>query len=99
MTGTTSTFRVGLIQMRSGRCTQANLYVATKLIGEAKSAGADYVLTPEMTNVMETNRKSLFATIVEEDNDHSLAMFRELARTLSIHLHIGSLAVKVSPDK
>src|SRR5712691_12032529 len=95
----TSTFRVGLIQMRSGRSPQANLDIATKLIGEAKSAGADYVLTPEMTNIMETNRKSLFATIVEEDNDHTLATFRELARTLSIHLHVGSLAIKVSPDK
>ena len=100
MTGTTtSTFRVGLVQMRSGRSPQANLDAATKLIGEAKSAGADYVLTPEMTNIMETNRQSLFATIVEEDNDHSLAMFRELARTLSIYLHIGSLAIKISPDK
>src|SRR5713226_9450303 len=98
MTGTTnSTFRVGLIQMRSSRSPQAYLDVATKLIGEAKSAGADYVLTPEMTNIMETNRNSLFATIVEEDNDHSLATFRELARTLSIHLHVGSLAIKVSP--
>jgi deaminated glutathione amidase len=100
MTGTTtSTFNVGLIQMLSSRTPQANLDAATKLIGEAKTAGADYVLTPEMTNIMETNRKSLFASIVEEDSDHLLATFRELARTLSIHLHIGSLAIKVSPDK
>jgi predicted amidohydrolase len=98
-TGKTSTFRVGLVQMRSGRTPQANLDAATKLIGEAKSAGANYVLTPEMTNVMETNRKALFATIVEEDSDHSLATFRELARTLSIYLHVGSLAIKISADK
>jgi deaminated glutathione amidase len=98
-TGKTSTFRVGLVQMRSGRTPQANLDAATKLISEAKTAGAHYVLTPEMTNIMETNRKSMFGAIVEEDNDHSLVTFRELARTLSIHLHIGSLAIKVSPDK
>src|SRR5215470_2684616 len=98
-TGKTSTFRVGLVQMRAGRTPQANLDAATKLIGEAKSAGADYVQTPEMTNIMETNRKAMFAAIVEEDSDHCLATYRELARTLSIHLHIGSLAIKVSPDK
>ena len=98
-TGKTSTFRVGLVQMRSGCTPQANLDAASKLIGEAKNAGADYVLTPEMTNIMEVNRTRLFASIVEEDSDHSLVTYRELARALGIYLHIGSLAVKVSPDK
>ena len=41
----------------------------------------------------------MFAAIVEEESDASLATFRELARTLGIYLHIGSLAIKVSPDK
>jgi len=98
-TGKTSTFRIGLIQMRSGRDPRANLDTATKLINEAKRAGADYVLTPEMTNVMESKRENLFAAIVEEENDLSLAAFRELARSLAIHVHIGSLAIKASPDK
>src|SRR5476649_939789 len=94
-----SHFRVGLIQMRSGRTPQANLDDSSKLIGEAKSAGADYVLTPEMTNIMENNRQRLFAAITEEESDPSLAAFRELARTHAIHLHVGSLAIKDSPDK
>ena len=98
-TGQQSTFRAGLIQMRSGRSPQANLDAAAKLIGEAKAGGADYVLTPEMTNVMESSRQRLLATIVVEESDTSLAMFRELARKLSIWVHIGSLAVKVTPDK
>src|SRR6185295_15535435 len=95
----TSTFRVGLIQMRSAREPQVNAEAAAKLIGEAKTGGADYVLTPEMTNIMELSREKLFATIVPEENDPSLATFRELARALGIHVHVGSLAVKVSPDK
>ena len=97
MTG--STFRVGLIQMRSAREPQVNTEAAAKLIGEAKTGGADYVLTPEMTNIMELSREKLFATIVPEENDPSLATFRELARALGIYVHVGSLAVKVSPDK
>ena len=95
----TSTFRVGLIQMRSAREPQVNAEAAAKLIGEAKTGGADYVLTPEMTNIMELSREKLFATIVPEENDPSLATFRELARALGIYVHVGSLAVKVSPDK
>jgi predicted amidohydrolase len=94
-----SKFRVGLIQMRSARSPAVNLEEATKLIGEAKAGGADYVQTPEMTNIMELSREKLFATIVPEENDATLATFRELARALGIFVHVGSLAVKVSPDK
>ena len=99
MSATNGKFRAGLIQMRSGRTPQANLDDAVRLIGEAKAAGADYVLTPEMTNIMETSREALFATILEEDKDVSLAAFRELARKHAIVVHGGSLAIRVSPDK
>src|SRR6187401_2541726 len=97
MTG--STFRVGLIQTRASRAPAANVAAVAKLIGEAKEAGAEYVQTPEMTNIMEVSRDKLFATIVPEESDASLAAFRELARKLSIQLHIGSLAVRATPDK
>ena len=98
-TNKTSTFRIGLIQMRSGRTPQVNLDAAAELIGAAKSGGADYVLTPEMTNIIESDRERMFASIVPEENDATLATLRELARTLGIFVHVGSLAVKVSPDK
>ncbi len=94
-----ATFRVGLIQMRSGRAPRANIDAAVKLIGEAKQAGADYVQTPEMTNIMEVKREALFAALSPEEADPSLAAFRETARTHRLWLHVGSLALKVSPDK
>jgi predicted amidohydrolase len=87
------------VQMRSGRMPSQNIDAAVKLIGEAKQGGADYVLTPEMTNILELKRENLFAAIVAEEKDPGLAAFRELARRLGIWLHIGSLAIKVSPDK
>ena len=98
-TGQSSTFRVGLVQMRSGRSPSANFDAAARLIGEAKRGGADYVLTPEMTNIMEVSRERLIGSIVPEESDTGLATLRELARSLGIYLHIGSLAIKVSPDK
>jgi predicted amidohydrolase len=96
---TSATFTVGLVQMRSGLSPSANLDTAVKLIGEAKAAGADYVQTPEMTNIMDIRRERMLAAVVPEENDTSLARLRELARALGIWLHIGSLAVKVSPDR
>ena len=98
-TGKTSTFRVGLVQMRSGRTPAANVAAAVKLIGQASQAGADYVQTPEMTNILELKRENLFAAIVAEEEDAGLATFRDLARKLGLWLHIGSLAIKISPDK
>jgi predicted amidohydrolase len=94
-----SKFRIGLIQMRASRTPAENTDAAVKMIGEAKQGGADYVQTPEMTNIMEASREKLFATIVPEENDATLATLRELARALGIYVHVGSLAVKVSPDK
>jgi predicted amidohydrolase len=96
---TAATFNAALVQLRSGLHPQANLDAAVKLIGEAKDRGAEYVQTPENTNIMVLEHQQLFAAIVSEENDSSLATLRELARALSIHLHIGSLAIRVSPDK
>jgi len=97
--GDTSTFRVGLIAMRSGRAPSVNLAIAAKLIEDARRGGADYVLTPEMTNVMEIDRERLFAAIVPEEEDATLATLCQLARGLGLYVHVGSLAVKVSSDK
>ena len=94
-----ATFKAAMIQMRSGLLPAANLDEGVRLIGEAKAAGADYVQTPEMTNLLAANREQLFSAIAEEDADTSLAAYRELARRLGIFIHIGSLAIKLSPDK
>ena len=91
--------RVGLIQMRTGRVPRANTDAAVKLIGEAKAAGADYVQTPEMTNIMEVKRAEMFAAIAPEESDPTLAAFRETARAQRLWVHAGSLALKVSDDK
>jgi predicted amidohydrolase len=98
-TGTAATFTAALVQMRSGLSPKANLEAAITLIGEAKERGADYVLTPEMTNILEVKRERLFATIAPEESDASLAAFCELARKLGIFVHIGSLAIKLSAEK
>jgi predicted amidohydrolase len=87
------------MQMRAGRDPQTNLDAVLAAIAEAKHAGADYVQTPEMTNIFESRRDRLLAGIVADDNDPTLATLREVARKLSIYLHVGSLAIKVSPEK
>ena len=92
-------FKAAMIQMRSGLQPGPNIDAAVRYIGDAKSAGAEYVLTPEMTNILAANREQLFAVAVEEEADPSLATLREVARKLGIYVHIGSLAIRISPDR
>ena len=99
MSNKTATFMAAMIQMRSGLTPAANVDAAAALIAEAKAAGADYVQTPEMTNLLAANREQLLKTIVEEKADPSLAAFRDMARKHSLHVHVGSLAVKHSDDR
>jgi predicted amidohydrolase len=94
-----SKFKIALIQMRSGLEPAANLAAVLAGVDEAKRGGADYVLTPEMTNVLENKRERLFTKIFSEEHDPTLATMREVAAKLSIYIHLGSLAIKASPDK
>ena len=91
--------RVGLVQMRSGRDMTRNLADATAMIREAKAQGADFVTTPEMTNIIEPDRPRLRALTRSEGDDASVAGFAELAKELGLWLDVGSLALKGEGDK
>jgi len=97
--GSNTKFKAALIQLRTAKSVDANIAAASVLIREARKMGADYIQTPEMTNIMEQGRDGLFASLREEERDDALAAFRQLARELKVHLHIGSLAIKASHDK
>jgi hypothetical protein len=93
------TFLAAMVQMRTGLSPETSLEQGTRLIRQAAAEGADYVLTPEVSNMMQVNRKALFERLAEEHNDISLHSYRALAAELKIHLHIGSLALRASPEK
>jgi predicted amidohydrolase len=87
------TFTVGLVQMRSGRDMARNIADAADLIREAKAAGADFVLTPENTNIMETDKARQRQIIKPEREDVGVATFASLARDLRLWLMVGSLSL------
>src|SRR5690242_10626840 len=94
-----STFTAAMVQMRTGLLPEPSFEQASKLIRQAVAAGADYVQTPEVSNMMQLNRKALFEHLRSEDDDPSLKAYRALAAELKIHLHVGSLALRFSPEK
>jgi predicted amidohydrolase len=93
------TFTAAMVQMCSGLLPEANLEQGTKLIRQAAAKGADYVQTPEVSNMIQSNRKALFELLAAEEDDISLKAYRALAQELKIHLHIGSLALRFSAEK
>ena len=92
-------FTAALVTMRSGLLPQTSLAQGIDLIREAAKQGADYVQTPEVSNIMQENRKALFELLASEEDDTSLKAYRALAKELKIHLHIGSLALRATPDR
>jgi deaminated glutathione amidase len=94
-----ATFRVGLVQMCTGRDVDKNLADASELIREAAGQGAHYVQTPEITTLMELDRARLFGAIKPDEGNPAVAHFRGLARELGIWLHVGSMAVLLGNGK
>lgn len=92
-------FKVGLVQMCTGRDIEKNLVAASDLVRAAAKNGAHYVQTPEITTLMEMDRAKLFAAVRPEDGNPAIVHFRALARELKIWLHIGSMGVLLQPDK
>ena len=98
-TGHPRSFRVGLVQMCSGRDVERNVNDATDLIRRAKHEGADYIQTPEMTTIMELDRARLLAAARPEPANPVISHFQSLARELGVFLHIGSMAILVSDGR
>ena len=93
------TFTAACIQMRAGTSLSGNGEAVRGWVREAAKAGAHYVQTPEMTNILQPKRDLFFETIKPEAEEPVLALLREEARTLGLWLHIGSLAVLVGERK
>jgi deaminated glutathione amidase len=92
-------FRVGLVQMRSGRDVRDNLIEAEASIRDAARRGAHYIQTPENTLLMEIERPRLFEKIAPEEETEEISHFSALARELGVWLHIGSIAIKAGEDR
>ncbi|MBI2720103.1 MAG: carbon-nitrogen hydrolase family protein [Rhizobiales bacterium] len=85
--------------MRSGRDMARNVADAVAMIREAQARGAQFVTTPEMTNIIEPDRGRLVALARKESEDDSVAAFAALAKELGLWLNIGSLALKGEGEK
>jgi predicted amidohydrolase len=92
-------FRAACIQMNGGDEIIPNLAAAIVLIREAHRQGADFIATPEVTNLIESRSAELHAKVRREDEDETLRRLRALAAELACTLLIGSLALRLDAEK
>jgi predicted amidohydrolase len=86
--------RAGLVQLSVGDDPWENLGPTRALIRKAAAGGAQFVLTPECTNLLSSDRAYQRATLHPEAEDITLAALRAEAADLGIWLLIGSLALQ-----
>ena len=94
-----SFLRVACVQITAGRDVAANIATASGLIRQAAATGAQLIATPEMTSLMERDKRAMRPKIRTEDEDMALAAFRALAAELGVHLLIGSLPIDFGGDR
>ncbi|MGZ5930432.1 MAG: carbon-nitrogen hydrolase family protein [Rhizomicrobium sp.] len=92
-------FTAACIQLRSTGDVAENIRQTTAFVREAAAGGARFIATPENTNIMAQDNRAKLAATFDEAQDPSLPALASLARELNVWLSIGSLHIKVSPEK
>ena len=88
------TFRAALLQITSSDDPAQNLETVTAMLREAKANGAEFALTPEVTNCVSTSRSHQIAVLCSEEDDPTLSALQALCKELGLWLLIGSLGLK-----
>jgi len=86
--------RAGLVQLTVSDDPAANLPETLRLIRAAAVGGAGFVLTPECTNCLSSDRDHQRRVLHLEADDPTLSALQDEAARLGIWLLIGSLALK-----
>lgn len=86
--------KAALIQLNSSDQPADNIPQTVKFIRQAAADGADFLLTPEVTNCVSDSRSHQQKVLNLEADDPTLAALRAEAKALKVWLLIGSLALK-----
>lgn len=86
--------KAALLQLNGSDDPAANARATEMLIDQAAEAGADLVLTPEVTNCVSMDRAHQRQILCHEARDPTLARLRDRAAARGLWLLIGSLALK-----
>jgi predicted amidohydrolase len=92
-------FKAACIQTNSAREFAPNIEAVGAAIREARRAGAELIMTPEVTGMFEPIRERHREKATDEAGNPALAAFRDVARETGAWLLIGSLAIRLDETK
>lgn len=88
-----SVTRIAVLQMTSGIDPERNGDVIADAAAQAKAGGAAMLFTPEMSGLLDRDRKRAAGKIVREADDPALKIVQESAAREGIAVALGSLAI------
>ena len=88
-----SQVRVGLVQLRTPADQAAALVHATPWVRKAAAEGAQFIVTPEVSNIVQRDRAKLLPKLTSAEDDVFVQGMVALATELKIWLLIGSALV------
>lgn len=90
---------VALLQLNASDLPDENLPVILEYIQEAADQGAQFILTPEVTNCVSSSRDHQLSVFAFEEDDQTLKAIQAQAKSLAVWVSIGSLGLKTDdPD-
>ncbi len=92
-------FTAACVQLSSGREVAPNIAAAGELIRRARASGADFIMTPETTDMLEPKRRLRQEKLRPESEHQGVAAFGDLAAELGCWLLAGSLLVRLEGEK
>jgi predicted amidohydrolase len=90
----TAPFKAACLQLSSAREVALNIAAAAELTRRARDAGAELIMTPEVSDMMEPKRALRLEKAKDEANHPMVAAFTELARETGAWLLLGSVVVR-----
>ena len=94
-----TTFRAACIQNTATRDIAANIAWVCERIGEARSAGADFITLTETVGLIEPVNAQIPDACYSEAEDPGLLAFRQLARALEVTILVGSQLIKMADQR
>ena len=91
-------FTAACLQLCSAREIEPNIASVRDLARRARDKGADLIMTPEVTDMIEPKRDQVFAKARTEAEHPMLAACREVARETGAWFLLGSVVTKLTEE-
>jgi len=91
-------YKIACLQTNTGNDLAANLTAVRAGLREAAANGAQWILTPEYTLMMDGSGRVMRDNALPADGGASLAELKSMARELKVWLLIGSLTLRTGDD-